>query len=87
MGNYDEIILDKAVNIAAKNGWDGDIERSGYAPLVFNHDFNRHLWGDKLIRATIVNVSETKELPAWQIHLMLMAIAPDPLQYLSVNLP
>lgn len=46
-GLYDEVILDKAVRLASKNGWDGDIERSGYSPLIFNKDFARALFGDK----------------------------------------
>lgn len=67
---YDEVILDRAVQIAAKNGWDGDIERSGYAPLVYNHDFCKALWGEK-----------------WEHHIQQMVLAPDPVKYLSDNMP
>jgi hypothetical protein len=83
---YDEVILDKAVQLAAKNGWDGDIERSGYAPLVFNKDFAKALWGES---RKVALAGELREVTnnGWQYHLQQMVIAPDPIKYLSDNMP
>ena len=62
---YDEVILDKAVQKAAKNGWDGNIESSGYAPLIFNKDFARALFGDdweKHLQAMVIAPDALKYL-------------------------
>lgn len=89
---YDEVILDRAVQIAAKNGWDGDIERSGYAPLVFNKDFAKALFGSDLrtigfSRDKSTDPYEPITIPEWQYHLQQMVISPDSIKYLSDHMP
>jgi hypothetical protein len=53
---------------------------------LFDPDFAKALWGESLLKATLWDVQETHELPAWQLHLMLMVIADDPIQYLGEHL-
>ncbi len=88
---YDEVILDKAVQIAAKNGWSGDIERSGYAPLVFNKDFARALWGETSDTMTVqnntLNIKQVIDMDGWRYHMQQMVVSADPIQYLSNNMP
>lgn len=67
-----------------------------YAPIIFNHDFAKALWGEELHQEIFIVPKElnkrfagTKDLdikPTWMYHLQQMVIAEDPVQYLGENL-
>lgn len=51
--------------------------------IIFNHDFAKALWGEEP-RGTFVL---GQNYPAWQMYLMAMVIAEDPIEYLKEHLP
>lgn len=69
-----------------------------YAPIIFNHDFAKALWGEERGENVKVNkdgsISPIKAskpfgmyvIPAWQHHLQQMVIADDPIKYLGENI-
>jgi hypothetical protein len=101
--------IEAALEIAIKNGWaegqdwlltirvnPGESEaqlRFAAAGIIYNHDFAKALWKDKLLRLTYSvdhfdgNSAEWHDLKLWQYHLQQMVIAPDPIAYLRDNLP
>lgn len=69
--------------------------------ILFNHDFAKALWGEKLLDyANIHNVrysrpikpddpiwvEENRTTPAWRSHLQLMVVAEDPIKYLEKHI-
>ena len=95
-----ENILKKAIKKAVKNGWKNWIPKQifnepNYAnkpwvyKVIFSHDFNKALWGKKLMSVNIdkyldnegeraINCSGGAEaefiLPAWQFHLQQLVV-------------
>lgn len=60
--------------------------------FLFNHDFAKALWGEKLIGIRLqINTfdgvrHEDKKLTYWQYHLQQMVIAEEPIAYLGQNI-
>lgn len=50
--------------------------------LIFNHDFARALWGTEYTKGDKL----TYQRPKWQVNLMRMVIADDPIKYLGENI-
>lgn len=91
-------ILEKAIKKAKTHGWDsGDLEIYAIpieAPvIIFNHQFAKALWGEGRMSSTNgldrggMNMFEPKPIGDWKSHLQMMVVAPDPIKYLSDNLP
>lgn len=61
--------------------------------VIFSHGFAKAIWGEEYIPDQLYSTTllpEFKEWhtanPAWQVHLMRMVIAEDPIKYLGENL-
>ena len=62
--------------------------------VIFNHDFAKALWGERLgigdgdITQEFEGISSfsTPPQPAWQYHLQQMVIAEDPIKYIGEHL-
>lgn len=59
--------------------------------LIFNHDFAKALWGNKSTRLKQVEVNrvafdDIDAFPEWEVRLMEMVIAENPLDYLKDNI-
>lgn len=63
-------------------------ERDLVSKLIFNHDFARALWGEKIILMIVPQKDKSISgwLEAWKGHLQMMIIAEDPIQYLKDNI-
>jgi len=60
--------------------------------LIFNHEFCKALWGEEHYMTQTHEMFPLKEnevnlhgvsLEAWQYHLQMMVISPDPIKYLG----
>ena len=63
-----------------------------YAGLIYNHDFAKALWGDKKVKRWSDSGPSWSpmieyDIAQWQWNLAEMVTAPDPIKYLSENLP
>lgn len=90
----DEEIIDKAIQKARLNGWDGTMPKDFFTlravGLIFQHSFAKAIFGD-----SIVPFVECKDLfdrnriiavitmPAWQAEIQRMALEEKPLQHLA----
>lgn len=56
-----------------------------YRAILFNHDFAKALWGDKLVCYCKTKVGHCEEsyIPIYKFHLMEMAILENPIFYLK----
>lgn len=95
----DQAILTKAIEKAIDGGWQFDwvgkkiIRVHGLKGdeffdvtlpyFIFNHDFAKALWGEEVWGH--MYLPHLKKL-AWQYHLQMMVIAPDPIKYLAANI-
>lgn len=94
-------ILEKAIKKAIDNGWKGVEGITDAEPyldnllpvLIFNHDFAKALWGEKLHANPVVTdlktYAEGKDpihLEKWQYHLQQLVIADDVFKYLEENI-
>lgn len=61
-----------------------------YAPIIFNHEFCKALWGDmsyaELKGAAFSSANIVREPKAWEHHLQQMVICSDPIEYLGEHL-
>jgi hypothetical protein len=62
-----------------------------YAPIIFNHDFAKALWGEETTKRDTSGNYSPKGLTVvdnlgWQYHLQMMVIADDPIKYLGEHL-
>lgn len=49
--------------------------------VIFNHDFARSLWSDRPeFEVNLVDI------PAWQYHLQMMVVEPNPIAYLGEHM-
>lgn len=55
--------------------------------IIFDKDFARAFWGDKLVAVITTDLGEEEKYVdtrrAWQYHLQQMVLEADPLEYLS----
>lgn len=56
-----------------------------YAPIIFDKDFAKALWGDGVIESFGL-YKLYNGLPKWKMHLMEMVLTPDPIKYLEENI-
>lgn len=65
--------------------------------IIFNQDFAKALWGEEMYHHVFIVPKELSKRfagthewdikPEWQYHLQQMVISPDPIKYLSENMP
>ncbi len=64
--------------------------RMNYETLIFNQDFAKALWGEKVHRQPVTRSGEETEFvlqaPAYLWHLQQMVVADNPLEYLGEHL-
>ena len=101
-------ILEKAIQKAIEGGWhdrnkelqrvrklhlvDGDVIHA--EQLIFNHDFAKAPWGEKLVYDFPLRKLDQYEidgpyynkLPAYKAHLRAIVIADDPIKYLEEHM-
>ena len=90
-------ILEIAIKKAIAEGYSGTYESvwinigrfSDTLELIYNHDFAKALWGEKLTNPIHIyengNMAKVQQT-AWQYHLQRMVIADNPIQYLKDNI-
>lgn len=92
----------KSFRLSVTYNWAGSISIKDFAESdaliyseqmsLFNHNFAKALWGEQNYDKTDIDISalhllkRIKYSPAWQIHLMQMVIANDPIEYLRENI-
>ena len=71
--------------------WDGDRLvcdadfSEHYKFAIFNQDFCKALWGERLLRP-LSKYHSLVNAEGWEYHLQNMVISPDPLKYLGENI-
>lgn len=64
-----------------------ELEWRNIAPVLFEKDFAKALWGEELITSGSDSLDDSYwELESWQYHLQQMVIADDPIKYLGENI-
>lgn len=53
--------------------------------IIFNHDFAKSLWGERIGKLPY-DLDDPTVYTVWQYHLRQMVIADDPIKYLEENL-
>jgi len=81
MTNHDVYI--KALEKAAKNGWNGSDYHANFSAYIFSHDFAKAFWGEGTIHYGGKPENAVFHTCAWQYHLGKMVLEENPLQYLA----
>lgn len=92
----DQQIIEKAMEIALKNGWNGNLKsiiigkgkdaRTATFNLICSHDFAKALWGIGSNGWDKINKDGKAYTDHWQYHLQQMVISDDPIKYLGETL-
>jgi len=84
----DDQILQKAIRRAIQGGWKPDYMDGKNHPfcVIFNHDFAKAFWGERMVRDGYTSLSFGQYTPIWRLRLQEMVLEEEPLWYLEIFL-